>query len=150
MNSGVFGQEVGVIQNLGGNILSYNESEDSYYIQYGADSVPKKLGNCPPVTFRIHTQGLGAGKVGVDHSSFSVNITEYNRIDASYDATYIYSIGRVEGITSGGAVTRILNAETAYDKNVQNIDISKFVTLRFYCNTAYEGTTNLQAVIYRQ
>lgn len=33
-----------VNQNLGGNILTYNESEDAYYIQYGADSVPKKLG----------------------------------------------------------------------------------------------------------
>lgn len=30
---------------LGGNILSYNESEDAYYIQHGADSVPKKLGS---------------------------------------------------------------------------------------------------------
>lgn len=108
------------------------------------------MGNCPPITFRIHTQGLGAGKVGVDHSSFSVNITEYNRIDVSYDATYIYSIGRVEGITSGGAVTRLMNAEITYSKNVQNIDTSKFVTLRFYCQTEYEGVANLQAVIYRQ
>lgn len=30
---------------LGGNILSYVESEDAYYIQYGADTVPKKLGD---------------------------------------------------------------------------------------------------------
>lgn len=37
-------------QNLGGNILSYNESEDAYYIQYGADSVPKKLGSPEPMT----------------------------------------------------------------------------------------------------
>lgn len=29
--------------NLGGNNLYYNESEDAYYIQHGADSVPKKL-----------------------------------------------------------------------------------------------------------
>lgn len=28
---------------VGGNILTYNESEDAYYIQYGADAVPKKL-----------------------------------------------------------------------------------------------------------
>ncbi|MBD5456215.1 MAG: hypothetical protein HDR23_07050 [Lachnospiraceae bacterium] len=31
--------------NLNGNILTYNESEDAYYIQHGADAVPKKLGN---------------------------------------------------------------------------------------------------------
>lgn len=31
--------------NLGDNILTYNESEDAYYIQHGADSVPKKLGD---------------------------------------------------------------------------------------------------------
>lgn len=28
---------------LNGNILTYNESEDAYYIQNGADAVPKKL-----------------------------------------------------------------------------------------------------------
>lgn len=31
--------------NLGGNILTYDESEDAFYIQNGADSVPKKLGS---------------------------------------------------------------------------------------------------------
>lgn len=30
---------------LGGNSLIYNESEDAYYIQHGADAVPKKLGS---------------------------------------------------------------------------------------------------------
>lgn len=34
-----------VNSSLGGNILSYVESEDAYYIQYGADTVPKKLGD---------------------------------------------------------------------------------------------------------
>lgn len=34
-----------VYSSLGGNILSYVESEDAYYIQYGADTVPKKLGD---------------------------------------------------------------------------------------------------------
>ena len=28
---------------MNGNILTYNESEDAYYIQHGADAVPKKL-----------------------------------------------------------------------------------------------------------
>ncbi len=28
---------------VNGNILTYNESEDAYYIQHGADAVPKKL-----------------------------------------------------------------------------------------------------------
>jgi hypothetical protein len=31
--------------NMGGNILTYNEGEDAYYIQHGADSAPKKLGD---------------------------------------------------------------------------------------------------------
>lgn len=30
---------------LGGNKLIYNESEDAYYIQHGADAALKKLGN---------------------------------------------------------------------------------------------------------
>ena len=36
--------------NLNGNILTYNESEDAYYIQHGADSVPKKLGSSVELT----------------------------------------------------------------------------------------------------
>lgn len=35
----------GLNDSLGGNNLIYNESEDAYYIQHGADSVLKKLGN---------------------------------------------------------------------------------------------------------
>ena len=31
--------------NIGGNIITYKESEDAYYIQHGADSAPKKLGD---------------------------------------------------------------------------------------------------------
>lgn len=41
--------------NLGGNNLYYNESEDAYYIQHGADSVPKKLGNGGKITYDIKT-----------------------------------------------------------------------------------------------
>lgn len=36
--------------NLNGNILTYNESEDAYYIQHGADAVPKKLGSSVELT----------------------------------------------------------------------------------------------------
>ena len=36
--------------NLGGNQLIYNEGEDAYYIQHGADSVPKKLGSSGKIT----------------------------------------------------------------------------------------------------
>ena len=34
-----------ITNNLGGNNLIYNESEDAYYIQHGADSALKKLGS---------------------------------------------------------------------------------------------------------
>ena len=44
--------------NLGGNIITYNESEDAYYIQHGADSVPKKLGKSSgQVEFVVSTGG---------------------------------------------------------------------------------------------
>lgn len=36
-------------QMQGGNNLIYNESEDAYYIQHGADSVPKKLGKAETI-----------------------------------------------------------------------------------------------------
>ena len=39
--------------NLGGNILTYNESEDAYYVQHGADAVPKKLGSQEPKIITI-------------------------------------------------------------------------------------------------
>lgn len=35
---------------LGGNKLIYNESEDAYYIQHGADAVRKKLGSITNAT----------------------------------------------------------------------------------------------------
>lgn len=40
---------------MGGNIFTYNESEDAYYIQHGADAVPKKLGSQGPKIIRIAT-----------------------------------------------------------------------------------------------
>lgn len=41
----IAGEFENVNTDLGGNSLIYNESEDTYYIRHGADSVPKKLGD---------------------------------------------------------------------------------------------------------
>lgn len=47
---------------LNGNILTYNESEDAYYIQYGADAVPKKLGNVHKLQIEVTLSYWDAGK----------------------------------------------------------------------------------------
>lgn len=62
-------------QNLGGNILSYNESEDAYYIQYGADSVPKKLGSNPEVGGFVTTLVSGGSTTGTIYYSNSYDTT---------------------------------------------------------------------------
>ena len=56
-------------QDLGGNTLSYNESEDAYYIQHGADSAPKKLGRVDGSVWRT-TNYLG----NISNSSRTLNI----------------------------------------------------------------------------
>lgn len=62
-----------VNRNLGGNILSYNESEDAYYIQYGADTEPKKLGSG---TLEVETN-LSKGSNGMSVIK-GTNVTKYN------------------------------------------------------------------------
>ena len=48
--------------NIGGNIITYNESEDAYYIQHGADAVPKKLGSPTPEDVKILKHWYGSGE----------------------------------------------------------------------------------------
>lgn len=69
-------------QNLGGNILSYNESEDSYYIQYGADSVPKKLGSGQLISYSGSFTASSDGKaIFVSHQVRNAgSSTTYYRI----------------------------------------------------------------------
>lgn len=64
--------------NLGGNNLIYEESEDAYYIQHGADSVRKKLGKpdadyqliLAPTPSYIHIPTLGCNiRVYTDDSA---------------------------------------------------------------------------------
>lgn len=66
-------------QMQGGNILTYNESEDAYYIQHGADSVPKKLGSGGIVIPEITLTGTGAGyktSSGSGSGSIKINVEE--------------------------------------------------------------------------
>lgn len=56
--------------NLNGNILTYNESEDAYYIQHGADAVPKKLGKSTPEKLTVFS--------GNSISGHAVDITKYD------------------------------------------------------------------------
>lgn len=48
--------------NIGGNIITYKESEDAYYIQHGADAVPKKLGSPTPEDVKILKHWYGSGE----------------------------------------------------------------------------------------
>lgn len=64
--------------NINGNILTYNESEDAYYIQHGADAVPKKLGSQEPKIFRIATNVDSRTAHSFDVKSLIPN--DYNKL----------------------------------------------------------------------
>ncbi len=77
---------------LGGNILSYVQSEDSYYIQYGADSVPKKLGDVTisGATTTLLDTGWGAGQSVTIQNALSYKVF-YGSF--YYNTTGEYTIG---------------------------------------------------------
>ncbi len=76
-----------VNSSLGGNNLIYNESEDTYYIQHGADAALKKLGS-----------GTLKKKIVLEHTRFTgsttVNIANQleNYKDLTVDNFYVNSI----------------------------------------------------------
>lgn len=79
--------------NLGGNTLIYNESEDAYYIQHGADSVLKKLGSSNISLFA--TYGLSVSgetkTVFTAQKDCVVNITIFNCTDDDVDYSRLWA-----------------------------------------------------------
>ena len=64
---------------LGGNKLIYNEGEDAYYIQHGADTALKKLGKQHAVKQGTMSISTGSTKtISADGEIFAVIIVETN------------------------------------------------------------------------
>ena len=63
--------------NLNGNILTYNESEDAYYIQHGADAVPKKLGSDVINFTKIHSTMVSDKRTTKTYSVSDLKAGEY-------------------------------------------------------------------------
>ena len=110
-------------QNQGGCSLSYNESEDAYYIQHGADSVPKKLGEPEfitqsrsisisrtattkdySVTFDFPTRLVGVTTVGPSHAYYSLYNIRVNgqTVSVTHGGTGTASIDGTVGIIAIG------------------------------------------------
>jgi hypothetical protein len=72
--------------NINGNILTYDESEDAYYIQHGADAVRKKLGDLQDeltLTIPMHIWVYGEQK---ESSNIMIKISQ---IDGVYKAIIV-------------------------------------------------------------
>ena len=79
--------------NINGNILTYNESEDAYYIQHGADAVPKKL------------QGNGERIKSITFKqSFSVTHTATGTGTSTFTITYTINFSYADDVLTGFSV----------------------------------------------
>lgn len=99
---------------LGENILSYNESEDAYYIQHGADSVPKKLGSSisNAVLTVLNSTTLSSASTTISipsdcsHTVFNVTIGQgvggryINNFSFSGDISNIKTIAEIDKYTA--------------------------------------------------
>ena len=115
--------------NINGNILTYNESEDAYYIQHGADAVPKKLGNGTKLsvgalnslsrnTFNIKTLLPNNYRdLSLDNFSLSNSIT-YLASGASGNGNIsenlLLSYNKDTGILTSGVYYWIVNGQKSY------------------------------------
>ena len=88
----------GINSNINGNILTYDESEDAYYIQHGADAAPKKLGNAGDyikitgISFK-HTFSEGGGDGGTTGSTYiALDLTPFSKIEIGSVSNYTVKI----------------------------------------------------------
>lgn len=103
-------------KNMGGNILTYNESEDAYYIQYGADSVPKKLGepktatatfkNTDTSTTTSATQTFNAAKSG--YKLIGAALTSARAFHGNQNSDTVFKVS-----VSGNTITLKITANGA-------------------------------------
>ena len=130
--------------NLGGNILSYNESEDAYYIQHGADAVPKKLGSKGTIQ-RFDAPAVGGSQAGsypftFDLSSVCENYQDLTVADIVGGIKSVYTkttsalirsgSGNFGQITSYNPKTGIIDATVYIGSQSGNVSVS--VTPCFY------------------
>ena len=131
--------------NINGNILTYNESEDAYYIQHGADAVPKKLGSKGTIQC-FEAPVVSSGKAGNHAFTFDLSSVydNYQSITADDIVGGIKNVGvstqlgrngggRFEQITSYDPKTGIINATVYISSGTNNITVN--VTPCFYIVT---------------
>lgn len=100
--------------NIGGNILSYNESEDAYYIQHGADSVPKKLGSGS--IFRLSPTPYSYG--GNVNKAFTIDISN---VYSDYKNITVDNI--IVSLDKWGGNDSFVNPVISYDATSGIIDV---------------------------
>ena len=109
---------------LGGNILTYNESEDAYYIQYGADSAPKKL---------------GSGSIYIPHWHGMLN-GQYNHLRFDTTTFTKMSIGEMDGYSANNLKVQGSNNgddwsdlyALSWDAGMPELDISDWDYVQIY------------------
>ena len=139
---------------LGGNILIYNESEDAYYIQHGADTVLKKLGsNTGGITLtNLYFKGgrpspgyeagvqIGAFSSYSDHK-MTFDVTNYSLVTFSgitYKCTSQYSgcnVGITYALDHTSANLKVLQADgytRTYDTLTIDVSNGSLLELTFH------------------
>lgn len=120
--------------NLGGNNLIYNESEDAYYIQHGADAALKKLGSNDLVIPKIETSKTKFD-YGYSNTSLSMPINTQ-----SYKTMIIGSVSPAYGSTG---VTYSHKPGQIY--NISNLDS---VTLQINTVGNYGTTASMNNIVF--
>ena len=128
--------------NINGNILTYNESEDAYYIQHGADAVPKKLGKSGNVKiFDIRNIDKDGAKTNA-HYYFTF-LNNYSRFYIEtikcyrYDSVYLGTSGLNISAANGDIIyKRTFSGGTPAVYNDISVDLSPYkgenITVDFY------------------
>ena len=129
---------------MGGNSLIYNESEDAYYIQHGADAVPKKLGSKGTIQC-FEAPAVGGSQAGIypftfDLSSVCENYQDLTVADIVGGIKSVYTkttsalirsgSGNFGQITDYNPDTGIISATVTIGSQSGNVSVS--VTPCFY------------------
>ena len=130
-----------LMSGLGGNNLIYNESEDAYYIQHGADAALKKLGKGEII---IPSMSCGIGGNATASSGYRLDVSEYKKMSiGSYTASGTYAYVDINGFGTNNEKIFKDTFGSSFNAKVYDITNCKSVFFNFNCQA---GTATLQNI----
>ena len=130
-----------LMSGLGGNNLIYNESEDAYYIQHGADAALKKLGKGEII---IPSMSCGIGGNATASSGYRLDVSEYKKMSiGSYTAAGTWAYVDINGLGANNEKIFRDTFGSSFNAKVYDITNCKSVFFNFNCQA---GTATLQNI----